>query len=298
MKVKVFTMTLLCVASLTSQIKTVSIEELHLPPTERWSHPIFSPTGKEIFLTNSDYNGIWQYSLETKVLKEITRDMHSGFAFTVSDDGKKIAYRRTVQPGDHRTRIQESVELNLLTAHENIIDRGNSIPTPVFVNAQAIAGGKSLSKQTTTQIPVVLGIDETKIALLINGEKKILDPLNGQYIWPMLSPDRTKLVAVEMDKGAFVCTIEGANVQRIGKCNAPSWTYDGKWIIGMDDRDDGHSIYASDIIAISPDGKRQYNLTVSFDGIALYPSCSTTETKIVFTTIDGGVFLLTYEEVQ
>ncbi|MEW5800453.1 MAG: hypothetical protein AB1728_15770, partial [Bacteroidota bacterium] len=92
-------MTLLCVASLTAQIKTVSIEKLPLPPTERWSNALFSPTGKEIFLTNSDYNGIWQYSLETNVLKEITRDMHSGFAFAVSDDGKKIAYRRTVQPG-------------------------------------------------------------------------------------------------------------------------------------------------------------------------------------------------------
>lgn len=298
MKVKVFTMTLLCVASLTSQIKTVSIEELHLPPTERWSHPIFSPTGKEIFLTNSDYNGIWQYSLETKVLKEITRDMHSGFAFTVSDDGRKIAYRRTVQQGDHRTRVQESVELDLSTATVSIIDRGNSIATPVFVNRRAMTNAKTLQKQSAPHLPVVLGIDETKIALLINGEKKILDPLNGQYIWPTLSPDRTKLAAVEMDRGAFVCSIDGTNVQRIGKCNAPSWTFDGQWIIGMDDKDDGHTIYDSDIIAVSPDGSKRYNLTESFNGIAMYPSCSVAEAKILFSTLDGEVFLLSYEEVR
>lgn len=298
MKSKILLLVILSVSLLSAQIKTVSIEKLQLPKTEVWSNAVFSPTGKEIFLTNSEYNGIWQYSFETKVLKEITRDMHSGFAFAVSDDGKKIAYRRTVQPGDHRTRIQESVELTLATAAVSIIDRGNSITTPVFVKSQAVSDRKTLQKQSVAHSPVVLGIDETKIKILVNGEKKILDPLNGQYIWPMLSPDKTKLAAVEMDRGAFVCSVEGTNVQRLGKCNAPSWTYDGKWIIGMDDKDDGHTIYGSEIIAVSPDGKNRYNLTESFDGIALYPSSSTTEAKILFNTIDGEVFILSYEEVQ
>lgn len=298
---RTFLKLVLIVSSSIAQIKTVSIEHIQLPETESWSTPVFSPSGKEMFLTNADYNGIWQYSFETKLLKEITRDQHSGYNFSVSPDGNEIAYRRTIMMGDFRRRIQESIVLNLKTGVYGSIQKGNSVPLPIFYGGEAITAEK-ITLKNRLQKPSgeisILGIENTKILLLVDGEKKVFDPLNGKYIWPVLSPDKQRIAAVDMGRGAFVCSIDGSRLVKLGKLNAPQWERAGQWLIGMDDEDDGHAILASDIIAKSVDGKTTVNLTETMSSIAMFPSCSPAENKILFSTLDGNVFLLMYEEVK
>lgn len=300
---KTFYAALLIISSAVAQIKTVSIEQIQLPKTEAWSNPSFSPSGKEIFLTNADYNGIWQYSLETKLLKEITRDRHSGFNFSVSPDGMNVAYRRTVDESNRYRRVQESVVLNMTTSEKQGIESGASIAVPVFIQNTAVTPQKvkGLQKNSTVlqQGTAILGIEDTKISLLHNGTITSFDPLkDGQYIWPVLSPDGLRIAAVEMERGTFVCDVNGENIVPLGKCNAPNWTRDGKWIVGMDDRDDGHQILSSDIVAISIDGKQKISLTENSNVTAMYPYCSSTENKIVFNTLNGDVYVLSYEEIQ
>ena len=286
---------------LNAQIRVVAVEKLPISKTEQWSNAVFSPLGDEIYMTNSKYNGIWQYSLKTKLLKEITRDKQSGYNFNISDDGSKIAYRRTSVEGDYNTRVQESVELNIKSLNQTVIERGSSVRSPVFVldrnsQSQQPFNDKTIAMQDQSQIQL-LGIDDTKIILLRNGMKSIFDPFpKGKYIWPVLSPDKTKLVAVEMDRGAFVSDLDGKNIILLGKCNSPQWTRDGKWIIGMDDRDDGRSIYASEIIAISSDGSKHIQLTETPSLIEMFPATSPVENKIVTTSANGDVFTLTVEE--
>ena len=301
--IRIVTLILTFLTILNAQLTVTSIEKLQIPNTERWNNAVFSPNTRELYLTNSEFDGIWQYSLETKLLKEITRDKFSGYNFAVSDDGSKIAYRRTVVEGDQRTRLQENIELDVRTLNKIIGEHGNSIMTPVFIydqysKNQTILTGKYNSAQIGSAVQIV-GIENSKIVLLRNGTKTTVDPLhNGQYIWPVLSPDKSKLVAVEMDRGAFISDLDGNNIIMLGKCNSPQWTRDGKWIIGMDDKDDGHRIYSSEIIAVSSDGTNRIQLTKTPSRIELFPSVSHVENKIVTTTGDGDVFVLTYEEVQ
>lgn len=292
---------LLFQSALDAQIRVIATEKLPVPNGERWSNAVFSSTGEEIYMTNSDYNGIWQYSLVKKILKEITRDKHSGYNFILSDDGSTIAYRRTAVEGDHRTRIQETVQMKIKSMEKTVIEKGNSVPTPVFIHDRISQTQKvfssnaaSFQDQTVTQ---VLGVEETKIALIVNGLKTVADPLqNGQYIWPVLSPDKKKMVAVEMEKGAFISDLDGTNIVMLGKCNAPQWTRDGKWIIGMDDKDDGRSIYSSEIIAVSSDGSQRIALTETPSRIEMFPAVSPAGNKIVVTTLAGEVIVLTIEE--
>jgi hypothetical protein len=300
---RILFLALILLTVLNAQIRIVSIEKLKIPNTQHWSNALFSPDGKEIFLTNSEFDGIWQFSLSTKLLKEITQDKNSGYNFAISDDGQKIAYRRTVVEGDQRSRVQENVEIDLKTSKETIGERGNSISTPVFIydqnsKDQTILIGKSnsISAGSTAQI---VGIENSKIALLKNGVKSIVDPIkNGQYIWPVLSPDKSKFVAIEMERGAFISDLDGKNIVFLGKCNSPQWTLDGKWIIGMDDRDDGRSIYSSEVIAVSTDGTKRIQLTNTSSIIEMFPSVSRSENKIVTSTSEGEVFVLTFEEGQ
>lgn len=296
-------LTVFLVSMLSSQLRVTSIDRITIPSTERWNNAVYSHDGKTIFLTNTDYDGIWQYTLATKLLREITRDKHSGFDFSISDNGTKLAYRRTVIEGDHITRQQEAVEISLESGSSSVRNSGNSISVPrfagnSFVSSEIFSSAPTTSSQSS-QTVTILGIENAKIALLTGNGKTIMDPLgNGQYIWPRLSPDGMNIVAVEMDRGAFITDLLGESITKIGKCNAPQWTRSGTWIIGMDDRDDGHTIISSDIIAVSGDGKTKINLTEAFNDNAMYPVCSPVENNIVFNTANGLLYLLKYEEAK
>jgi Tol biopolymer transport system component len=284
-----------------SQIKVTHSEKLALPQTHSWSHPQFSPTGAAVYFTDLDGNGIWEYSLRSRTTKQITADAKSGLSYSVSSDGKNLVYRRTQQTSSTTGRKQDIVLTNLTKRSTSILASGSDVSIPMFSNntpvysirSQTVGLGKTTGKTEVT----VLGIENMKIALSVNGNKTILDPIgNGSYIWPVLSPDKQQLVAYEMGKGAFVCDITGKVQSMLGRRDAPSWTRTGKWIVYMADKDDGHKLVSSDLCAVSPDGKTVIQLTSTASLMALDPHCSPTENKIICSTSDGGIMVFEYEE--
>ena len=283
-----------------SQIRVVSIEKVNLPEKVYSYNAKFSPDGKSLFFSNSSYSGIWRYNLDEKTTQEITADGFSGFGFDISPAGDKIAYRRSTYQGI--TRKQEIVEENLNDNSTIVLETARSISTPVYYNEKVINStnvasvSSAPSVQAVTDEVKVLGIENTKIVIIKNGKKEILDPLgNGSYIWPSLSPDGKTILAVDISQGAFLCTTDGNVTQKLGIRNAPAFTHDGKWIVYMLDRDDGHRIISSDIYAVSADGQITTQLT-SDTNINLNPVPSVTENKIAFSTLDGELFILNYED--
>jgi Tol biopolymer transport system component len=99
-----------------------------------------------------------------------------------------------------------------------------------------------------------------------------------------------------MDRGAFVCDLTGRVLSKLGRRDAPSWTKSGKWIVYMEDKDDGHKLLSSDLSAITPDGKTVVPLTSTPAIFEMYPQCSPTENKIVCSTADAAILVLEYEE--
>lgn len=276
-------------------------EQIAATRGKQWNHPRFSPSGALIYFTDQDGNGIWEYSLRTKQTRRITADRKSGLAFSISEDGKSIVYRRTL--GSGRSRRQEVVLMNLARRRASVLASGRDVSAPVFsLNTPVYtlnSKTKGLPPATARAAVAVLGIENTKIALTVGSTKQLLDPYNnGSYVWPALSPDRNRIVAYEMDRGAFVCDLDGTNLVPLGRRNAPSWTRSGNWIVYMDDRDDGHRLLSSDLWAISPDGKVSVQLTTTRQAFELNPDCSPAENKIVCNTADGSIIVLEYEEQQ
>jgi Tol biopolymer transport system component len=97
-----------------------------------------------------------------------------------------------------------------------------------------------------------------------------------------------------MERGTFVCGSDGANPVRLGRRNAAVWTRDGRWLVYMADRDDGHRVTGSELAMVSPDGKTEVMLTASQNRAEMYPRCSPTEDKIVCSTVGGEILILTY----
>jgi Tol biopolymer transport system component len=291
---------LLAFGTSAAQINIVSVEKLPLPASGEWSQPRFSPNGEYLYYTTLDGNGIWEYSIQSRSNRLITDDPKSGFAFSLSADGTRIAYRRTTYNGEERRRTQEIILMDLSGRTSSVLASGKDLSVPTFAGNVPVYSVrtevKDLAKTAAAGI-IILGIEDTKIALSKDGQKVLLDPFgNGSYIWPLLSPDKQLMVAYEMDRGAFVCDLSGKVLNRLGRRDAPSWTRSGKWIIYMDDRDDGEKLLSSNLCAISPNGATVIQLTTTDKVLEMYPQCSPTGNKIACSTADGQVYVLTYEE--
>lgn len=303
----VFGTCLLFTLPIYAQMHTVSVEKLQLGSEREWIQPVFSPDGARIYYTTSGFNGIWEYTVSTRSVRQITDSPRSGFGFAISADGKEISYRRTLnEASDFRT--QELVTQELSTSAVKVLEKGESVSLPMFLSPSVSGGNSSLvylkggkvassTASVSSTGTALLGIEDTKIVLLRNGQKVTLDPLgNGSYIWPSISPDGTKLLAYEMDHGAFVADLNGNVLKMLGRKDNPVWTRDGKWIVYMNDKDDGENILSSDIYCVSADGSTTIQLTNTIDIIELYPSCSPTEDKIVCSSLNGDIYVITYSE--
>lgn len=284
-----------------SQIRVLSVEQLPLPSGRTWSAPQFAPDGTTIFLSSSGYRGIWEYRPAGGTLRQITDDAGAGFGFAVSPDGSRLAYRKTTLGVNAFDRTQEIVEVNLRSAIPTSVARGRDVSVPAWygervIHQQSEGIGSLPAPQEPAARNVVLGIEGTKIAMVRDGMKVLLDPYGGgSYIWPSLSPDGTRLLAYEMSRGTFVCDVQGNVLVTYGRRDAPAWTRSGKWIVFMDQKDDGQTILSSDLYAVSVDGATTVRLTDT-PAIALMPACSPTSDTIVCCTPTGEVYLLTYEE--
>nr|MBP6672822.1 PD40 domain-containing protein [Bacteroidota bacterium] len=276
-----------------AQLTVSSVRSLPIAKTEQWSNAQFSPDGRSVFLTNTEMNGIWEYSLTNNTLRVITSDRYSGYGFTVSPSGSQLAYRTTIQEHTAKgPRVQRSVVIELKTLEKRVLQEGSSVDLPFFAGNDQVVTQRSLSSSSITSQTgnLIIGTDEQGILLLKNGVSVSLDPLNGgRYIWPVLSPDGKRLAAVDMNRGAFISDADGNNAVRIGRCNAPQWSYDNRWVIGMNDIDDGHVIIGSEIIAVSADGKRKVVLTETPSVIELFPTVNPKKNEFIATTTAGDL---------
>lgn len=290
------------VAYAAGQIRITAVQTVPLPSGEHWMAPGWSPDGNSFVVTSTNYRGLWRFDLGTGNFVEITKDAGAGFGWSLSPDGAAIAYRRTIEGTRPGERTQEIIRVELATGSPASLAIAPSVDIPVFsgnalVVNTARAGFRSLGKaESVGRTTVVLGIEDTKIVLLKDGQKVVVDPFgDGSYIWPSLSPDGSRLLAYDMARGAFICDLQGNILARLGRLDAPTWTRDGSWIVSMKETNDGHVITGSDLFATRPDGTTRVQLT-NTPSIELAPSCSPIDNRILCATADGTVLVLTYEE--
>jgi Tol biopolymer transport system component len=289
-----------CVTAASAQIRIVEVERLPTGDAGMWHQPRFSPDGQRIYFTRQDFGGIWEYRLQDRAMRQITADPGSGYGFALSPDGSRLAYRRTIFEESSRRRTQEIVLRNLDDGSFSTVTTGRDLSLPAFSDDAVVYH----RKETGTERPAgsssgvsLIGIQDTKIALNVEGRTLLLDPLNGgRYIWPSLSPEEDRILAVAMEGGAFICDLQGKVLVRLGKRNAPAWSRDGGWIIYMNDTDDGHRITGSELHVVSADGLESGRLTFTEEIFEMYPHCSPVENRMVCSTAQGEILLLTYEE--
>ena len=285
-------------------IVVTGAQQIDLGESTYFSFPKFSSDGTSLFMTGENYRGLWQYNLETNMLVNINKYDGSGYEPQIYND--KIVFRTQEYINGRKYTDLKMFDLNTrqestLTDKKrhlnsvNILKNGTVCYTVEgVVSKEVLAKNLQKSDNENDTEPYII-CDNAELKLARNDEVKRLEPVGpGNYIWCSLSPDQTKILFTVTGRGTYISDLEGNVISELGYANAPQWSPDGKWIVYMDDKDDGHKYISSDVFVSSFDGALRFKLTDS-EHIALYPSWSPTGNYLAYHSDAGQIFLLNIE---
>ena len=283
-------------------LSVVKIEKINIPADQSFWFPRQGTTKDIIFLTKDNYQGIYAYNLKSQRLETITTDPGAGYNFII-DPGEKAIYYRTDRYIGFK-KFSSLVKYTIADQKKIFIERDQrELSPPLKLASGYVAYTKSfkprllnlsgaVNKDQTLPQPVFATIQNRKIALFKGKEEKILQPLGeGKYIWPSVSPKGDRLLFTLAGKGTYISDLEGNIFVDLGYANAPQWSTDGRWIVYMVDRDDGHFVTESEIWVSSADGKTKVRITDTQDVHEMYPSWSTDNKNIYFCTDKGKIYI-------
>ncbi|MDA0986788.1 MAG: hypothetical protein O3A55_04220 [Bacteroidetes bacterium] len=281
------------IQNINAQIKITSKIIIAQNDTIEFGYPVFSNSGNKILFTTLDYSNIYKLKLNTQKVSQLVDGELLGFGFSISDDDKYVAYRKTTWNGNNR--IQENFITNLENQKSTLVEFGEELELPNFkLLSTKIKKELNITGLTSNEV-ILKGIVDERIQIYQNGKTKTVDPIkDGRYIWPKLSPNKKLLVAYELSEGIIIFDLNGKIIQKLGYYDSPSWTKDGKWIICHKESDSDKEIIKSELYALSIDGNKKIQLTNSTE-IELFPETSKTQNQIVCHTKEGKIILFDYE---
>ncbi len=279
---------------------TVLTNEKILSSNSEYCFPHFSPDGNSIAFTTQGFTGLYILDMKTRKNVQISDKAGAGYNPVFSNDGSTIYYRWDEYRG--MKKYSSIYSKNLNTKGVAIIESGKrKLSPPQIVNNKLIYKlGNELSKQQLSEKTepgqsrdIWTCIENQKIVVYINEDRKVLAPMGeGNYIWPQLSPDKTKILFTFTGHGTYISDLDGNILADVGYLNASKWL-NNDWIVGMKDHDDGYIVTSSDIYAVKSDGQRSVRLTRTEDEMEMYPDCSYANSKIVYHTLKGDIYLMT-----
>lgn len=276
------------------QLVTVnSFTKVNLPANTKVSQTVISPDGS--YIVASDLSGTVLSKIDVATgYKKIIATNANAFGVTISNDGQNVMFRRTNT--DNNLRYTSLYNVNIVTGKETLLtSHTRNLAGYGFsgTTANIVEKGKLRSKNLNgnkAQSDIVVSIDYGHLNITVNGETTTLDPQGrSSYLWPELSPDKTKIVYWAAYKGCYVCNIDGSNPVSLGKLHAAKWL-GNNLVVGMDDKDNGEYVTASSIVVSDLNGRHQTITEPTM--ISLYPTATADGKHISFSTADGALYII------
>lgn len=271
-----------------------SIEKVALPSEVTVEKATISPNGDFVVIAQKEKAGIHRLDLNTKAVTTIAESgiMHD---LKISNDGQTVVYREA-RVNEKRLRQIALKAFDLKRGTESmIVPFCRDLQGVALVNNNVIAvNSEKLTAKSLNggEAKVTMPVASVRYGqLCIDG--KVISPqgtTGNSYMWASVSPDGTRVLYFLSTQGCFIANIDGSNPVYLGLLHAPRW-YDNNTVVGMFDRDNGHQIYASRLVAVSADGKVKQNLTDDAS-LALFPSITEAGDKISYTTPAGELFII------
>ena len=283
-----------------AQNVTVLKNEKVLSSDSKYCFPHISPDGEKIIFTTQNFIGLYMVNPKTKEIVQLTDKPGAGYNPVFSKDGTEIFYRWNSFEGMKKYSSIHSI--NLRDNRETIIvSKKRNLSIPQINNNKLVYSIENKAKEMqiseidkSVQNPDIWTyIENQKIVIYKNNDKIVLTPKGeGNYIWPQLSPDKTRLLFTFAGRGTYISDLSGNIISDLGYLNASKWL-SNNWVVGMKDIDNGNAVTSSEIHAVSADGQKTIQLTQTDNIVKMYPDCSPENSKIVYHTLGGDIYLMT-----
>ena len=185
-------------------LDVTSVQKLQIPEGDVKVAGI-SPDGSYILLTNNTHTGLQKYQLVTGETQVLSTAPGAGYNVQIADDGQSVMFREKTLNRNHLYKSKLVVR-NLNKSLNKTLAR----PTRDYSQLN-VAGQLQMGK------PAV-NIQNQQIVLTIGGTSTVLSPCGADksYIWPSVSPDAQHILFYVCGQGAYVCDMNGNNVQFLG----------------------------------------------------------------------------------
>ena len=270
-------------------------------------NPRWSPRSDQIAFAEMHYRGLWIINADGSGMEQLSDEAAAGFGFQWSPDGHAIIARVAKYEDKYRYNAVKLFDLasrqaRLLTDYRTLMP---GLPQWADGNQKVFINNRGTLEIFSTGLPApasapsataeaICFLHNGKIATgsLPTGSYKTLEPVaQQQYLNLVLSPSRQK-VAFEV-KGGHLHTmnLDGSDLQDLGPGQRPQWSPDGRYVVYMIAKDDGHEFAGSDLHIASADGKEKAQLTDTRDRLEMDPSWGP-DNRLVFDSYDEGALYI------
>ncbi|MCK5789176.1 MAG: hypothetical protein KAH32_09260, partial [Chlamydiia bacterium] len=110
-------------------------------------------------------------------------------------------------------------------------------------------------------------------------------------VWVSLSPDREKVLFTVVGQKTYITDLKGNVISYIDEAQAPKWA-NNNTVVFMKTLDNGDEILRGDIFTYKLNSAQPIILTDAFNDVALFPSMCEDESKVVFSTDKGELYII------
>lgn len=260
-------------------------------------YPVLSPDGNRVLFTGNNSKGLKVYDIEDNVVTTITDADRAGFNPRITSAGK-VYYVKQNAEGAVKYRTAVCYDIDNKTS-ETLIENARNINIPEVLSEGGVMlrsskGIKAVGKSVKGK-DVSVYTEGSKVVVCKGGKETSYSPVESYagYLWESLSPDKTKVAFYAAGKGVVIMDLNGKVLAQLGKYEMPCWL-GNDYIVCQDAKDDGHQMTASHIVLLKADGSYKQNLT-SVTSMTMQPTTASEMNRIVYSTIDGNLFLMDIE---
>lgn len=281
-----------CFVLSAQNIRITSQYEIPLKNVKSAHYPTLNKDGDLLLYSAESYKGLYLYYFRSGEEKMISHDQNSGYYPIFSSDNSNVFFRKTTFEQGRRYDALESYNLKTEKQVQMIKPQRDLRAARSYHNGAIVQADNKLYKttfgRTKAAIPVYVSAENLKIYVYVDGRRTEIQPLKGEninYIWISLSPDNSRILFTAAGKGTYICDLKGNVVASLGYLNAPVW-FNDRFVVGMQDKDNGQNVTSSDVVMLTADGKLKKQIS-NPNHIAMYPAASSKANRIVYSTLDG-----------